>query len=97
METIGKLPKGLQWHCREITQQGDLQDNEGNVLTETFEVWYRDPVECVRELLGNPTFKEQLAYAPTKLYRDAKGTERHVDEMWTGDWWWKMQVSTRFT
>ena len=84
---------GVAWKCKELQQTGDLQDAQGNLLTETLEVWYRDPVKCVQELLGNPMFKNQLAYAPHRLYRDAAGQIRHMDEMWTADWWWDIQVS----
>lgn len=59
------------------------------------EVWYRDPVECVRELLGNPVFANVLAYAPERVYQDNQGDVRQIDEMWTGDWWWETQVFIR--
>lgn len=72
---------------------GDLKDADGNALTETSEVWYRNPVECIRELLGNPLFAKMLAYAPERVYRDSQGKVRHLDEMWTADWWWDLQVS----
>ena len=91
---VDDLPKGMSWHCREIAVKGDLMDESGKQLTETVEVWYRDPIACVRELIGNPMFAKMLAYAPELVFRDAKGTERQIDEMWTADWWWKMQVSS---
>ena len=34
-----------------------------------------------------------MAYAPEKVYTDKEGLNRRYDEMWTGDWWWEMQVS----
>ena len=73
--------------------KGDLRDSSGQELTETSEVWYRDPMECVRELIGNPLFAKMLAYAPERVYRDREGKERHIDEIWTADWWWDIQVS----
>ncbi|EIW75743.1 hypothetical protein CONPUDRAFT_131960 [Coniophora puteana RWD-64-598 SS2] len=54
-------------------------------------VWKRDPVECVKELIGNPTFREMMQYAPEKVYEDMEGECRIYDEMWTGDWWWNLQ------
>ncbi|KAG1842554.1 hypothetical protein F4604DRAFT_1884726 [Suillus subluteus] len=51
----------------------------------------RDPVECVHELVGNPAFKEYLAYLPEKVYADPEGKTRVYDKMWTDDWWWNMQ------
>ena len=63
------------------------------MLEEDLELWRRDPVECVKELIGNPAFKEFMSYVPERVYVDNKGQERIYDEMWTGDWWWETQVS----
>lgn len=70
-------------------------DKHGKALTEEIELWRRDPVECVRELIGNPAFKDHLAYLPERVYGDAKGGTRLYDEMWTAEWWWKVQVCQR--
>jgi Plavaka transposase len=63
------------------------------MASEEMELWRRDPVECIRELIGNPTFKDLLAYAPEQAFQDEEGNIRIFDEMWTGDWWWDLQVS----
>lgn len=44
---VDTLLGGMSWKCREITQKGNLLDAEEKEQTETLEVWYRDPVECV--------------------------------------------------
>ncbi|KAG1738002.1 hypothetical protein EDB19DRAFT_1909445 [Suillus lakei] len=88
---LNKLPKGPGWTCEIVMSTGDRVDGNGNPLTEQHELWCRDPVECVCELIGNPAFKEYLSYIPEKVYEDAKGNRRVYDEMWTGDWWWDMQ------
>ena len=59
---------------------------------EKLELWRRDPVDCVRELLGNPALKNHMKYAPERLYEDVKGKSRVFDEMWTANWWWDTQV-----
>lgn len=92
-QRIDELPGGAAWKCREIHQQGDLLDANGQPMSETFEIWYRDPIECIQELIGNPAFAEHLAYAPHRVYRDEYGQERHIDDMWTADWWWEIQVN----
>ncbi len=76
--------------------KGDLVDKNGKVLTEDIELWQRDPVECIRELIGNPVFKDYLAYLPEHVYMDPEGKERVYDEMWTADWWWELQVRFNF-
>ena len=59
---------------------------------ETLELWWRDPVECVRELIGNPMFRNAMRFAPEELYVDEKGEIQLFEEMWTGDWWKEIQV-----
>jgi hypothetical protein len=63
---------------------------------EEVELWRRDPVECIRELMGNPTFKSLMAYAPERVYDDIQGKVRIFDQTWTGDWWWDTQVSKAY-
>ena len=63
-------------------------------MSEDLELWLRDPVECIRELIGNPAFREYISYAPEHAYADEAGAIRIFDEMWTADWWWETQVST---
>ena len=72
---------------------GDKVDENGQPLAEELELWSRDPVECIYELLSNPMFKDSISYVPEKVYEDSKGKTRIYDEMWTADWWWDVQVS----
>lgn len=66
---------------------------DGQLMQEGVELWLRDPIECIRELIGNPAFQDYLAYAPERVYADEGATIRRYDEMWTADWWWNLQVS----
>lgn len=61
-------------------------------MVEEVELWSRDPIECIRELLGNPAFKDCMRYAPERVFEDKEGEVRVFDEMWTADWWWDTQV-----
>lgn len=54
-----------------------------------------DPVECIKELIGNPAFCNQMHFEPERVYEDEEGKSRVFDEMWTGDWWWETQVSAQ--
>ena len=50
--------------CEIITSTGDQVDEDGEPMpAEKLELWRRDPVECVSELLGNLAFKDHLKYA----------------------------------
>lgn len=61
-------------------------------MSEELELWHRDPVDCIRELLGNPAFKDGMVFAPEQVYEDVEGKSRVINEMHTADWWWKIQV-----
>ncbi|KAJ7754280.1 hypothetical protein B0H14DRAFT_2635460 [Mycena olivaceomarginata] len=86
LKYIDALPAGPQWYCHPFELTGDECDAEGVKKTEVVELWHRDPVECVRELLGNPSFKRA-----GKMSEDGEGTNREYNEMWTADWWWEVQ------
>ena len=43
--------------------------------------------------MGNPAFRDYLAYDCQQVFADKEGDTRQYDEMWTGEWWWKTQVS----
>lgn len=72
--------------------RGNHDDENGVPLQEDIELWSRDPLECVKELIGNPLFKEDIAYSPARAYADAAGQHRVINEMWTADWWGETQV-----
>ncbi|KAG1866944.1 hypothetical protein C8R48DRAFT_599934 [Suillus tomentosus] len=88
---LDKLPTGPGWTCEIVTSTGDRVGGDRKPLTEQHELWRRDPVECVRDLIGNPAFKDYLSYVPEQVFADPQGKTRVYDEMWTGDWWWNMQ------
>jgi Plavaka transposase len=98
LERIDDLPEGVQWKCDDLEITGDEPDLDadpsGNTMRkEILEFWHRDPVDCVRELIGNPAFDGYLKYAPERHFADAAGESEVINEMWTASWWWKMQVS----
>ena len=65
-------------------------------MTEEYELWRRDLIQIIRQLIGNPALEKNMAYAPELVYADSKGTVRQYDEMWTADWWWNIQVFIYF-
>jgi hypothetical protein len=71
---------------------GDILDEDGAPQAETLELWRRNPVECIRVLIGNPEFKQHMKYAPYRLYTNDDGTDQCWDEMATDSWWWDVQV-----
>ncbi|KAJ6629828.1 hypothetical protein B0H10DRAFT_1743319, partial [Mycena sp. CBHHK59/15] len=85
-EKVDSLPGGAKWHCKLLDTKGDLPDLEKDPTSATMhreqnELWWRDPVECVKELIGNPAFRNVMRYAPEKLYADKDETMEVVNEM----------------
>ncbi|KAH9857661.1 hypothetical protein C2E23DRAFT_719558 [Lenzites betulinus] len=93
--TIDSTPLGeVRWQCF------TLRYPEGNVpgdgagapswMTDSHEVWYRDPRAIIKQMLANPDFKGQLDYAPLREF-SADGTRRLCNFM-SGDWAWRQAV-----
>ncbi|KAJ7612278.1 hypothetical protein FB45DRAFT_875154 [Roridomyces roridus] len=101
-DKVDDLPGGVKWRCKRLNTRGNVPDLDkdptgATMRREENELWWRDPVECVKELIGNPAFRDAMRYAPEQLYADAAGTIEVIDEMWTGSWWWEIQVSAHAT
>ncbi|THH18011.1 hypothetical protein EUX98_g9024 [Antrodiella citrinella] len=76
-----QLPPGRpRFRCKEVVVDG-----------EAFEVYYRDALECVKALFGDPNFAADLVFKPERHYLDANRTDRVYHEMHTGRWWWDTQ------
>ncbi|KAK7018916.1 hypothetical protein R3P38DRAFT_2714788 [Favolaschia claudopus] len=93
LKKIDQLPTGPDWTCKIVTAAGNRVDENDELMSEDLELWIRDPVECIKELMGNPAFRDHMAYAPERVYSSSDGNEetRIIDEMWTAEWWWKIQ------
>jgi hypothetical protein len=51
--------------------------------------YYRNSLDCVKALFGEPTMKEHMDYRPKRVF-DAE-SHRIYTEMSTGNWWWRVQ------
>ncbi|KAJ3830867.1 hypothetical protein F5878DRAFT_514819, partial [Lentinula raphanica] len=67
LQYIDSLPRGPAFTCTPMKIVGDLKDESNDFLTKTLELWHRDPLECVAEILANPLFKEHQAYSPERV------------------------------
>ena len=54
---------------------------------------YRNVVEAIECLWGDPALSKYMVYAPKKIFSDANQDNRIYNEMWTGSWWHVIQVS----
>lgn len=57
---------------------------------ETFEVWYHDPIELIRFLIGYKPFAPDLVYAPVRDYNS--DDERCFSQAHTANAWWNLQT-----
>ncbi|KAF8998093.1 hypothetical protein BDQ17DRAFT_1391771 [Cyathus striatus] len=80
---IDNLPHGPGWTSTTFKIQGDELDDDGMKMEENITLWSRNPVECIKELIENPTFKDNL---------DPECKNREYGDMWTADWWWNTQA-----
>lgn len=64
-------------------------------MTETVDLWMRDILEVIKELVANSEFSQCTSWAPyQELEVDEKGetTDRFFEDMPSADWWWEVQV-----
>lgn len=62
--------------------------------SEDFTIYKRCPVAVVRYLIGLARLRDHICYGPERhstVTRDGRWI-RVYSEMWTGEWWWRMQV-----
>jgi Plavaka transposase len=80
-ELIDKLPGRPPFQRKELI-----------IGNERLDFYCRDIVECIRSLYSDPQFAQDLAFAPERHYTSPDRTCRIYNEMYTGDWWWTVQV-----
>ncbi len=72
-----------------------FQYKELHIGNEQLEFHYRDMLQCIQSLYGDPAFAQKLVHAPVQHYTSADQTCRIINEMHTGDWWWSIQVCSK--
>jgi hypothetical protein len=71
-----------------------FQRKEVDIGHETLEFYYRDTLDCVRSIFGDPQYAEHLVFAPERHYTNHERESRLYHEMYASDWWWEIQVRT---
>ncbi len=62
-------------------------DENGEKRTERLELWQRNPVDCIKELISNPAFAEYMRYAPEHHFEDPNSKKPLYSEIWSANWW----------
>ncbi|KAJ7686294.1 hypothetical protein B0H17DRAFT_1181238 [Mycena rosella] len=84
LQKIDALPTGPDWTCEIVTVAGNRLDENNEIMSEELELWKRDPVECIKELMSNPAFKNHMAYEPEK--DSARFEEDGIRAVYTPFW-----------
>jgi hypothetical protein len=84
---IDSLPDGLG--PRSWKSQSLLIVEDGKEAKYPF--YYRNPLDCVRLLLGHLLFKQDLVWAPVRQFSDAQHFESLYSDLHSGDYWWTEQ------
>ncbi|KAJ6577620.1 hypothetical protein B0H19DRAFT_1207980 [Mycena capillaripes] len=84
---IDQLPTGPDWMCKIVTAAGNWLDENDELMSEELKLWMCNPVECIKELMSNPAFRDHMVYAPERVYgrKDGHEDSRIFDEMWTAE------------
>ncbi|KAJ7794289.1 hypothetical protein B0H14DRAFT_3557562 [Mycena olivaceomarginata] len=55
-------------------------------MTQKYEVWFRLPLEIFEKQLANPNFKDEIDWAPKRIFKNGK---RQLTDLFSGNWAWK--------
>ncbi|KAH9012017.1 hypothetical protein EDB84DRAFT_1590615 [Lactarius hengduanensis] len=77
-----KLPGCAPFMCQDLL-----------ISDETLHFYYRDIIQCLRVLYGDPKFARDIIFTPEHQYTQAPACRVYSD-MHTGDWWWASQQTS---
>ncbi|KZT24914.1 hypothetical protein NEOLEDRAFT_1156454 [Neolentinus lepideus HHB14362 ss-1] len=81
-QIIDQLPALASWQKSIIQADGVPGEHE---------LYFCDPIECIRALYGNLAFLDHMKFAPEHQFTDSKKLHWIINEMTTADWMWKAQ------
>lgn len=61
-------------------------------MDQSFDIWFRDPLSCIRDILANLDFKEFFDYVPYWEFQ-VDNTEHQYQDFMSGDLAWLHAVS----
>ena len=76
LNVINKLLTELEWRCELIQVYSKHENHEKNEehesKSEELELWLCNLVGYMQELIGNPTFQDDIVYASMKVYTESQ-------------------------
>ena len=85
------MPKVPKWTCKNIEYTVHLPDSTQRARE--FDLWKKDVLDVIKELVSNPEFKDCFCTLPCEIYTDGEKKVQIYNEMWTGEWWSEAVVS----
>lgn len=94
---IDSIPLGdAPWHSFTASFTGAIpEENAPHWMTSKYDVWCRNPLDVIRNLLANPEFKGEFDYAPYREFDHHLC--RQYGNFMSGNWAWRHAVSISFT
>lgn len=86
MEMLPKIP---QWKSKQMSFPG-YPTKVPIVL------YYRDSLDCMEHLFGNPLFADKIDFQPRKIFETAEKLVRIYSEWMTGDGAWELQARSTY-
>jgi hypothetical protein len=84
-------PGGVPWQSFKVKySKGMGNSSHPQWMSDKHEVFYRDPLLVLKEMLANPDFKDGFDYVPQRVF-DETGSRRY-EHMMEGDWSWEQAV-----
>ncbi|KZT42338.1 hypothetical protein SISSUDRAFT_965041, partial [Sistotremastrum suecicum HHB10207 ss-3] len=64
LKAVDALPRGPRWTTFDLKVEGDRSTDLGTPQVETYELYHRNILDCVQDILGDPLLKDHMQYAP---------------------------------
>ncbi|KAI6098291.1 hypothetical protein EDD16DRAFT_1768168 [Pisolithus croceorrhizus] len=78
----------VKWDNFTIRYTGEEQGSErAPWMSDSYEVWYRDPCEVIHGILASSEFTDKLDLVPYREY-DVSSDQRRWQDFMSGDWAW---------
>ena len=95
VESLGlsyRTVKGLNSMIDNLPGRPSFKCEHIKIGNGTMPFYFRDILPCIRAIYGDPEFAQDLVFAPERHYADRERTQRVYSDMYTGNWWWSVQV-----
>jgi hypothetical protein len=91
LESLPKLR--MEWKISTFDYPTGAPANQHGDHTTSVDLYHRDPIMAIQSLLDRPTLREHMDFIPRKVWTDEDQSTRVYNEIMTGEWAWRTQVS----